>query len=291
MRSNSLETQAKAFQMQTVKTFIVGSGLSGESVFNLLADIKQAEIIGRSDRAVEAEAIAQLQPQVVVHFSDANEEDNRLMETIKRRLPETCYIALGDASSMMFRVRCHSAGADYILDKQSGLGQVAKILASMISKLGEDDATPRHSENEVKTISEIAAPTVPGSTPSSDLDKLFFTMDKSSFGLMFADRGLMIRHVNPAAIAIFKPLEPLLPIKTAYLLGQPIDLFHRKPAVARKIIGNPANLPYRTQIIFGPKTLDLHVSPARGGDGHYLGVMAHWTEIAGTENISPRPTS
>jgi hypothetical protein len=177
----------------------------------------------------------------------------------------------------MFRVRCNAAGANYVLDRQGELDQVSRILRTMVSKLGEDGKISPHAGKNISA--GMKRDMVPGATPNSSLDEFFSAMDKIPFGMMFADRGLVLRHVNPAALAIFKPLEPFLPIKTAHLLGQPIGMFHRRPAVAKKIISNPENLPYQTQIIFGPKTLDLRVSSARDGDGNYLGVIARWMEI------------
>ena len=114
----------------------------------------------------------------------------------------------------------------------------------------------------------------------TDLGKLFSMMDNSPLALMFADQSLTLRRTSPLAVVIFKPLEQFLPTQVENLAGYRIDIFHKKPEIIRKIVSNPRNLPYRTQVIIGPKTLDLEVKPVYDdGDHHYLGVMAYWSEI------------
>lgn len=288
MQTNGLEMETKALQMQTVKVFIVGADMLREDFFNLASNIREVEIVGGTDCADNGtgETIVRLQPQVVIHDANASEEDRCLIETVAKELPRICYIALGDISNLMFRIRCNASGANYVLDRRNGLNQVLKILRSEISKHNEDYTSHRHSgnggKNKPEVVEHVERDTI-HSLPNPDLDKFFSMMNNSPFSLLFADRGLTLRHVNPVASVALKTLEQFLPTKVEYLIGQPIDIFHRQPGIIRKIIGNPGNLPYQTQFIIGPKTLDLQVSVARGGDNHYLGCMARWTEITEPE--------
>ncbi|OGW15516.1 MAG: hypothetical protein A3K09_06975 [Nitrospinae bacterium RIFCSPLOWO2_12_FULL_47_7] len=268
-----LTTEVKIKAMQTFKVFIIGSRLFGDSIVNLVSNIMNIEVIGRADFADTADEIIRLQPQAIIHNASTSEKDSSLIQTIKHQSPNTCYIVFGDLADMMFRVRCNASGANYVLDQRSELNQVLKILQPLASKQNGGFAKPPVNGGKDK----------PEIIESIELGTLFSAMNSSSHGLMFADRGLTLRHINPVAMANFKKLDPFLPVKADLLIGEQIDIFHRKPGVVRKIIANPANLPYQTQIIFGPSTLDLHVSVAYGNDNHYLGVIAHWTEISDSE--------
>ena len=97
---------------------------------------------------------------------------------------------------------------------------------------------------------------------------------------MFADQDFVLLHANLAVTTLFKPLEQFLPDKLDRLVGQRIETFHRKLSLVKKIISDERNLPYNTQIVIGPKTLDLKVRSVYGEENqNRVGVIAQWTEI------------
>jgi len=104
-------------------------------------------------------------------------------------------------------------------------------------------------------------------------------MEQAPINVMFADREFKIRYVNPASVKTLKTLEHLLPIKAEQLLGQSIDIFHKRPEHQRKLLADPTNLPHRTNIQVGPETLDLLVSPIYDQNKIYLGSMVTWEVI------------
>jgi len=57
-----------------------------------------------------------------------------------------------------------------------------------------------------------------------------------------------INYVNKATIEGLKSIEHLLPCKAEDIIGQSIDIFHKRPEHQRKLLSNPANLPHRAQI-------------------------------------------
>ena len=63
--------------------------------------------------------------------------------------------------------------------------------------------------------------------------------------------------------------EHLLPCKSDELLGQTIDIFHKAPEHQRKLLSDPANLPWRTNIQLGDEILNLEVSAIRNAEGDY----------------------
>jgi len=78
-----------------------------------------------------------------------------------------------------------------------------------------------------------------------------------------------IDYVNETSVKTLKGLEHLLPCKSDELLGQTIDIFHKAPEHQRKLLSDPANLPWRTNIQLGDEILDLEVSAIRNAEGDY----------------------
>ncbi len=104
-------------------------------------------------------------------------------------------------------------------------------------------------------------------------------MEQAPINVMFAGPDFKISYVNPASVKTLRSIENLLPIKADQVLGQSIDIFHKNPSHQRKMLGDPSNLPHRTQIQVGPETLDLLVSPIYDQNKAYQGAMVTWEVI------------
>jgi methyl-accepting chemotaxis protein len=104
-------------------------------------------------------------------------------------------------------------------------------------------------------------------------------MEQAPINVMFAGPDFKISYINPASVKTLKSIESLLPVKADQLLGQSIDIFHKNPSHQRNMLGNPSNLPHRTNIQVGPETLDLLVSPIYDEKKSYLGAMVTWEVI------------
>ncbi len=104
-------------------------------------------------------------------------------------------------------------------------------------------------------------------------------MEQAPVNVMFADRELVIRYANPATVKTLKSIEHLLPVKADALVGQSIDIFHKRPEHQRRMLADPKNLPHRANIQVGPETLDLLVSPVLDEKRNYLGAMVTWEII------------
>jgi methyl-accepting chemotaxis protein len=89
-----------------------------------------------------------------------------------------------------------------------------------------------------------------------------------------------IQYVNKASRDTLETLEQHLPVKAKDVKGGSMDVFHKNPAHQRKIIGDAANLPYRSKIRVGPETLDLLISPIIDAKGTYLGPMLTWSVVS-----------
>ena len=110
-------------------------------------------------------------------------------------------------------------------------------------------------------------------------------VENAPINIMFADHEFKITYVNPSSVKTLKGIEYLLPVKADQVLGQSIDIFHKKPEHQRKILSDPKNLPHRTSIQVGPETLDLLVSPIYDHQKNYLGAMVTWEVITRVKGL------
>jgi methyl-accepting chemotaxis protein len=105
-------------------------------------------------------------------------------------------------------------------------------------------------------------------------------MENAPTNMMFADKDLVVRYMNPASLETLRSIEEHLPCKADEVVGSTIDIFHKDPVHQRTILGDPAkHLPMRSQIKVGPEYLDLLVSPITDVDGKHIGAMASWEVI------------
>lgn len=104
-------------------------------------------------------------------------------------------------------------------------------------------------------------------------------MENSPINVMYADRDLVIRYMNPASTRQLRELQQHLPVPVDAMIGQSIDIFHKQPAHQRAVLSDAKNLPRRATIQVGPEFLDLSVSAINDGQGAYIGTMVTWELI------------
>jgi len=111
-------------------------------------------------------------------------------------------------------------------------------------------------------------------------------MAGSATATMMVDRDFIITYMNPATMRLLETLEPVMKVIWSdfkadedYMLGKCIDDFHRNPAHQRKILDDPANLPYQTNIKLGDQTVRLNVAAILNANGDYVGSSLEWENI------------
>ncbi|NBN77066.1 chemotaxis protein [Microvirga tunisiensis] len=113
-----------------------------------------------------------------------------------------------------------------------------------------------------------------------DTKRLLQMIDKMPINVMTCDpKTFEINYVNKTSIETLTKVEQYLPVKARDLLGTSIDVFHRHPEHQRRLLSNPSNLPWKTNIKVGPETLRLNVSAILDEKGDYLGPMLSWSII------------
>jgi len=104
-------------------------------------------------------------------------------------------------------------------------------------------------------------------------------MEGAPFNVIYADRELSIRYLNPASRATLATLEKHMACRASEILGKPIDAFHPSLAGVRQVLGDARSLPYRTALQIGPEQIDLLVSPTFDDQQRFLGPMLTWEVV------------
>ncbi len=117
-----------------MKIFLVEDSLDiRERLRVLIRDIANTEIIGEADNQEEAlQGICQLLPDVVIldlHLAGGN--GMSALQQIKQKRPGTLVIVLTNHGYPQYRKRCLELGADYFLDKTSGIKAMLGILIAL----------------------------------------------------------------------------------------------------------------------------------------------------------------
>ncbi|XZE51030.1 methyl-accepting chemotaxis protein [Planctomycetaceae bacterium SH248] len=105
-------------------------------------------------------------------------------------------------------------------------------------------------------------------------------LENIPINVIMANREFEIVYLNPASVNQLKKIEHLLPTKVERIIGQKIDIFHKRPEMQRGIVNDPRNLPHRAKIKVGPETLDLLVSAIYDKDGQFMGPMVTWNVVS-----------
>ncbi len=110
-------------------------------------------------------------------------------------------------------------------------------------------------------------------------------VDLSPINTLVATPAGKFTYMNDNSAKTLRTLEAFLPDKVDRLVGQSIDIFHKRPEHQKNIISNVKNLPFKSKIKVGPETLDLLVSPVTSSTGEYVGPMVTWEIITKKLNL------
>ena len=135
----------------------------------------------------------------------------------------------------------------------------------------------------LRAIARLVSDKITGLAEQIEMVRQARMLENAPTSMMFADRDLNIRYMNPATIKLLKRIEAYLPCKAEELMGRSIDMFHRDPSHQRRLLSDPKNLPHRALINVGPEQADLLVSAITDKSGRYLGPMLTWDIV--TEKI------
>jgi methyl-accepting chemotaxis protein len=63
------------------------------------------------------------------------------------------------------------------------------------------------------------------------------------------------------------------------LIGTCIDIFHKDPSHQRRLLSDPSNLPYSTNIKVGPLVFNINASAQFDDKGEYIGTTLEWSDV------------
>jgi methyl-accepting chemotaxis protein len=118
-----------------------------------------------------------------------------------------------------------------------------------------------------------------------NLARIESMMENAPVNVMAADLDFNLIYINPKSKETLKTIEKLLPMPVNQLLGQSMDVFHKNPAMQRKIVGDERNLPRNARIRLGEHTMNLSVNAIYDKDKKYIGPMLVWEIITDRINL------
>ena len=109
-------------------------------------------------------------------------------------------------------------------------------------------------------------------------------VDGAQTAMMMIDRDLVITYANDSTLALMKTHGEVLQSLYAgfdadKLVGTCIDIFHKNPSHQRKILSDPGNLPFETDISVGPLTFHILASAIYDLKGEYVGCTLEWSDV------------
>jgi methyl-accepting chemotaxis protein len=118
-------------------------------------------------------------------------------------------------------------------------------------------------------------------------------LDAVSTAVMMIDRDLILYDMNQAAYKLMKKAEPAFRdvwpgFDPDNLIGQCIDKFHVDPSHQRRLLDDPANLPYQADIEVAGLSFGLGVTAQIDPDGEFVGCTLEWEDLTEFLEVSAK---
>jgi methyl-accepting chemotaxis protein len=122
-------------------------------------------------------------------------------------------------------------------------------------------------------------------TRGANLEALKSAIPESiTSAVMMIDRDFIVTYVNQATrdlfagnIDEFRKQWPSF--NPEAIVGTCIDMFHKHPERQRKLLADPKNLPFKTEITIGSLKVSLSVSGSFDRSGVYVGNILEWKDV------------
>ncbi len=121
----------------------------------------------------------------------------------------------------------------------------------------------------------------------NDVTRLQGAIDNAMTAIMMIDRDFNITYVNRSTTDLLSAnAEELSKVFHGFnprnLVGQNIDQFHKNPAHQRRMLEDPNNLPFKTDIQVGSLKFELNVTAICDASGKYIGNCLEWQNVTET---------
>ncbi|MCE2027255.1 methyl-accepting chemotaxis protein [Sessilibacter corallicola] len=112
------------------------------------------------------------------------------------------------------------------------------------------------------------------------------SIEQSGTASMMIDRDFKITYANPATVellekheATFQKQWPGFSADPKKVIGTCVDVFHKNPEHQRKLLSDPKNLPYKTDITVLDLIFELNVTSIFNTKGEYIGNSLEWQDV------------
>jgi len=169
-------------------------------------------------------------------------------------------------------VMAEFAGELWTPDTEKAWQDALSTVADVMIKASEEDNTMAANQAAAQSGDDVEAL------------RMKVAVDGAMTAIMMIDRDFSITYANKATVALLEKHEATLRsiypgFSASSLLGQNIDQFHKNPAHQRKMLSDPSNLPYQTDIVVGPLKFSLNVTAIVDGSGNYIGNCLEWSDV------------
>lgn len=119
---------------------------------------------------------------------------------------------------------------------------------------------------------------------ADEAQRMKSAVDGTLTAIMMVDRDLKVTYLNRSSRALFDKHRAVFDqaypgFDPSTLMGACVDLFHADPQHQRRLLSNPENLPYSTDIHVGPLTFNLNVTAMMNEAGEYVGNCLEWSDV------------
>jgi methyl-accepting chemotaxis protein len=117
-----------------------------------------------------------------------------------------------------------------------------------------------------------------------DARKVDTVLGSISTAVMLVNRDFVITYANQTTLDLLrKNAEQFRRVWPGFdadkIVGTCIDMFHKHPEHQRRLLADPRNLPYRTDITIGDTKFSLSVFATYDAKGGYDGNMLEWADV------------
>lgn len=114
--------------------------------------------------------------------------------------------------------------------------------------------------------------------------RLQVAVDGAQSAMIMINRDFEITYANNSTVELLKKYESKFKevwpsFSVDNVMGSCIDMFHKNPEHQRKMLADPSNLPYKTDISIGDLKFALSVSAQMDLDGNYIGNTLEWEDV------------
>lgn len=125
----------------------------------------------------------------------------------------------------------------------------------------------------------------------TDLDVMSGAFENLGTSIFLADRDLKLIYMNQRARSVLLEMEADLlaafRLRVEDLIGQSLDVFHgSRAAQIRSKLNDARNLPIRSNIKIGERTLDLNVNSVLKPSGEFVALVVNWEDISQAKKTS-----